>query len=61
MIQAILLLDDRKDLTPTPVYFFRRAQESWAVYFRYLTDKGKRYKINEILEHEEGIAMASDV
>ncbi|MCL2130606.1 MAG: Rpn family recombination-promoting nuclease/putative transposase [Treponema sp.] len=36
-------------------------KESWAVYFRYLTDKGKRYKINEILEHKEGIAMASEV
>ena len=36
-------------------------QEYWGVYFRYLTDKGKRSKINEILEHEEGIAMASKV
>ena len=36
-------------------------KESWAVYFRYLTDKSKRYKINEILEQEEGIAMASEV
>jgi predicted transposase/invertase (TIGR01784 family) len=36
-------------------------QEYWAVFFRYLTDKGKRGKINEILEHEEGIAMASEV
>jgi len=36
-------------------------KESWAVYFRYLTDKSKRYKINEILEQEEGIAMASKV
>ena len=36
-------------------------KESWAVYFGYLTDKGKRYKINEILEQEEGIAMASEV
>ena len=36
-------------------------KESWAVYFRYLTDKGKRYKINEIMEQEEGIAMASEV
>ena len=34
-------------------------QEYWAIYFRYLNDKGKRQKINEILEHEEGIAMAS--
>ena len=37
------------------------AQESWAVYFRYLTEKRKRSKINEILEREEGIAMASKV
>jgi hypothetical protein len=36
-------------------------QEYWAVFFRYLTDKGKRGKINEIMEHEEGIAMASEV
>jgi predicted transposase/invertase (TIGR01784 family) len=37
------------------------APEHWAVYFRYLTDKGKRRKINEVLEYEEGIAMASEV
>jgi predicted transposase/invertase (TIGR01784 family) len=37
------------------------AQEKWAVYFRYLTDKKKRSKINEIIEQEEGIAMASGV
>jgi predicted transposase/invertase (TIGR01784 family) len=36
-------------------------QEHWAVFFRYLTDKGKRQKINEILEYEEGIKMASEV
>ena len=36
-------------------------QEYWAVYFRYLTDKEKRRKINEIIELEEGIAMASEV
>ena len=36
-------------------------QEYWAVYFRYLTDRKKRWKINEIIEHEEGIAMASEV
>jgi len=36
-------------------------QELWAVYFGYLTDKGKRSKINEILRQEEGIAMASEV
>jgi predicted transposase/invertase (TIGR01784 family) len=37
------------------------AQEHWAVFFRYLTDKAKRGKINEIIAHEEGIAMASEV
>jgi predicted transposase/invertase (TIGR01784 family) len=36
-------------------------QEKWAVYFRYLTDRDKRGKINEIIEQEEGIAMASEV
>ena len=36
-------------------------QETWAVYFQYLTDREKRQKINEILEQEEGIAMASEV
>ena len=37
------------------------AQEHWAIFFRYLTDKAKRGKINEIIEYEEGIAMASEV
>jgi predicted transposase/invertase (TIGR01784 family) len=37
------------------------APEQWAVFFRYLTDKTKRGKINEIVEREEGIAMASQV
>jgi len=36
-------------------------KEYWAFFFRYLTDKEKRRKINEILEKEEGIAMASEV
>jgi hypothetical protein len=35
--------------------------EHWGVFFRYLTDKSKRRTINEILEQEEGIAMASEV
>ena len=35
--------------------------ERWAYYFRYLTDKDKRDKMNEVLKHEEGIAMASQV
>ena len=37
------------------------AQEHWAVFFRYLTGKAKRGKINTIIECEEGIAMASEV
>jgi predicted transposase YdaD len=37
------------------------ASELWAVFFRYLTDKARRGKINEILEIDEGIAMASEV
>jgi predicted transposase/invertase (TIGR01784 family) len=37
------------------------APEHWAVFFRYLTDKTKRQKINEIVDYEEGIAMASQV
>jgi predicted transposase/invertase (TIGR01784 family) len=36
-------------------------QEQWAVYFKYLTDREKRGKINSIITHEEGIAMASEV
>jgi predicted transposase/invertase (TIGR01784 family) len=35
--------------------------ERWAFYFRYITDKAKRGKINEIIACEEGIAMASQV
>jgi predicted transposase/invertase (TIGR01784 family) len=35
--------------------------EQWAVFFRYLPDKSKRKKINEIVANEEGIAMASEV
>ncbi|MDR1302807.1 MAG: Rpn family recombination-promoting nuclease/putative transposase [Treponema sp.] len=37
------------------------AQEQWAIFFRYLLDKGKRGKINELIAYEEGIAMASEV
>jgi predicted transposase/invertase (TIGR01784 family) len=37
------------------------ASEHWAVFFRYLTDKSRRGKINEVLEYEEGIVMASEV
>ena len=35
--------------------------ERWAFYFEYLTDRSKRSTINEILDCEEGIAMASSV
>jgi predicted transposase/invertase (TIGR01784 family) len=35
--------------------------EAWAFFFEYLTDKSKRSKINEILDKEEGISMASEV
>jgi predicted transposase/invertase (TIGR01784 family) len=37
------------------------APELWGVFFQYLPDKSKRGIINEILELEEGIAMASEV
>jgi predicted transposase/invertase (TIGR01784 family) len=37
------------------------SSERWAYYFRYITDKSKRKKINEIIAYEEGIAMASRV
>jgi predicted transposase/invertase (TIGR01784 family) len=35
--------------------------EAWAAYFGYLTEKGKRAKINEIVKTNGGIAMASEV
>ena len=35
------------------------SQERWALFFEYLTVKEKRGKINEVIEQEEGIAMAS--
>jgi predicted transposase/invertase (TIGR01784 family) len=31
------------------------------VYFRYVTDRSKRGKVNEVIAREEGIAMASEV
>ena len=37
------------------------AAEHWAIFFQYLPDKAQRGKINEIIEREEGIAMASEV
>jgi len=36
------------------------ATERWAAYFQYLTDEAKREKINEIIDREEGIAMATN-
>ena len=35
--------------------------ERWAIFIEYLTDKKKRGTINEILQQEEGIAMANQV
>ena len=35
--------------------------ERWGSFLRYLTDKAKREKINEIIACEEGIAMACEV
>jgi len=35
--------------------------ERWAVFFKYTTDKEKRELVNEIIESEEGIAMAGQV
>jgi predicted transposase/invertase (TIGR01784 family) len=37
------------------------AAEQWAYFFRYLTDRSRRGTINELLEQEEGIAMAGEV
>jgi len=37
------------------------ALERWAVFFRYTPDKDKRELVNEIIESEEGIAMAGQV
>jgi len=34
--------------------------ELWAVFFQYLTDEARRDKIIEIIDREEGIAMATD-
>ena len=37
------------------------AVEHWGIFFQYLTDMAQRKKINEIIEREEGIAMASEI
>jgi predicted transposase/invertase (TIGR01784 family) len=35
--------------------------EKWALFFRYVKDKGRRRLVNELLKGEEGIAMAGEV
>ena len=50
-----------RHLRERQIRFDMSIQEYWGVFFQYLTDKGKRLKINEIVEHEEGIAMASEI
>jgi predicted transposase/invertase (TIGR01784 family) len=37
------------------------SMERWSVFFRYITDPEKRDLVNEIMEREEGITMASEV
>jgi predicted transposase/invertase (TIGR01784 family) len=37
------------------------AVERWGTFFNYVSDKSKRGMINEIIECDEGIAMASQV
>jgi predicted transposase/invertase (TIGR01784 family) len=46
-----------KPIVDKPVEEMTNA-EAWAVFFQYLTDENKRAKIIEIINHEEGIAMA---
>jgi predicted transposase/invertase (TIGR01784 family) len=55
-----LELSKLEGVAEKPVVVMSRP-EYWGVFFRYLTDKGMRGKINEILEREEGIAMAGEV
>ena len=38
-----------------------KAHEHWGIFLKYLTDRERRGKINEIIGQEEGIAMASKV
>jgi len=47
-----------KPIADKPVEAMTNA-ELWAFFFQYLTDPGKRSKINEIINREEGIAMAA--
>jgi predicted transposase/invertase (TIGR01784 family) len=37
------------------------AQEMWAIFFRYMADKSKRDKLNEIIGRKEGIKMAANM
>jgi predicted transposase/invertase (TIGR01784 family) len=37
------------------------AQEMWAIFFRYMSDKDKRDKLKAIIERKEGIKMAANV
>jgi predicted transposase/invertase (TIGR01784 family) len=46
-----------KPIADKPVETMTNA-ELWAVFFEYLTDSEKRAKILQIINHEEGIAMA---
>jgi predicted transposase/invertase (TIGR01784 family) len=46
-----------KPIVEKPVEEMTNA-EAWAVFFQYLTNEAKRSKIIEIINHEEGIAMA---
>jgi predicted transposase/invertase (TIGR01784 family) len=53
------------ELEKTTVFISKSVEEMsnaerWAAYFQYLTDEAKREKINEIIDCEEGIAMAMD-
>jgi predicted transposase/invertase (TIGR01784 family) len=48
-----------KPIVDKPVEEMTNA-EAWAVFFQYLTDEGKRAKIIEIINHEEGIAMVAE-
>ena len=56
---VILELDKAKRIIEKPVCEMS-GYESWAAYLKYLTDLGKRGKINEIIREKEGIAMASE-
>ncbi|WP_461247222.1 Rpn family recombination-promoting nuclease/putative transposase [Treponema sp. R6D11] len=48
-----------KPIVDKPIEEMTTAKQ-WAVYFQYLTDEEKRAKIIDIINHEEGIAMATE-